>query len=102
MPTMGRYCKAYTLGALRQFGQWQELAQNARTEERTIDGQQVLAPRPLDDESYVFLHESLIVTDGVFVDEHVLFDQRTPEWEAFCTEELRFAPPAASQDGPTC
>jgi hypothetical protein len=98
MPNIGRHCKAYALGTLRRFDHWRETAENARTEEREIEGRRVLAPRPLTDDSYVFLHETLVVTDGVFLDEHVLFDQRSPEWEAFCAETLGFAPPAESPD----
>jgi hypothetical protein len=98
MPTMGRYCKAYALGTLRRFAQWSETAGNARTEECEVDGSRVLAPRPLSDDSYVFLHETLAVTDGVFLDEHVLFDRRSAEWEAFCARELGFAPPAEIED----
>lgn len=93
MPTMGRYCKAYALGTLRRFHGWTEAADRAHTEEREIDGAQVLMPRTLTDDSYVFLHETLVVTDGVFLDEHVLFDRLSPEWEAFCAQDLGFAPP---------
>jgi len=99
---MGRYCKAYTLGTLRGFDHWSENAANARTEERERDGAQVLVPRTLTDDSYVFLHETLTVTDGVFLDEHVLFDRRSPEWEAFCAERLEFKPPSEIKDGASC
>jgi hypothetical protein len=102
MPTMGRYCKAYALADLRRFAQWNEVAANARTEEREVDGHQVLMPRTLTDDAYVFLHETLVVTDGLFLDEHVLFDRRSPEWEAFCAQELGFTVPDESQDGPSC
>jgi hypothetical protein len=34
------------------------------------------------------------MTDGVFKDEHVIFDNVTPEWIAFCQEILGFEVPA--------
>lgn len=97
MPTMGRYCKAYPLSALRRYASWSEAADNARPEEREAGGGTPLpAPRTLDDDSYVFLHDTFIVTDGVFLDEYVIFDASTPAWEEFCRNELAFVVPDAS------
>jgi|SRR5579875_635823 len=94
MPTMGRYCKAYPLGALRRFEKWSEASENASTEERDVGAGRVLTPRTLVDDSYVFLHETLAVTDSVFLDENVLFSQQSAEWEAFCRNDLAFIPPS--------
>jgi hypothetical protein len=99
MPTMGRYCKAFPLASLRRFSEWNENASNARTEVQEQDGRQLLAPRPLADSSILYLHENLVVTDGIFVDEHVIFDAGTPEWEEFCRTQLEFSPPPAANTG---
>ncbi len=90
---MSTYCKAYRLGDLRKFPGWTEKAENARKEKVERDGQEVEVPRELTDDVYVYLHESLVVTDGIFENENVLFDNVTPEWEAFCRDELKFQVP---------
>ncbi len=90
---MSTYCKAYRLGDLRKFPGWTEKAENARKEKVERDGQEVEVPRELTDDVYVYLHESLVVTDGIFENENVIFDNVTPEWEAFCREELKFQVP---------
>jgi len=97
MPAMGRYCKAYPLSALRRYASWTEAAANARPDEPNASGgASTRAPRTLDDDSYVFLHDNLVVTDGVFVDEYVIFDAPSPAWEEFCRNELAFVVPDAS------
>ncbi len=93
MAEMGKYCKAYVLPRLRQFAGWSENSANARKEERKVDGKDVLVPRPLTDEDHLYVQENLVVTDGIFIDENVIFDKITPEWEEFCKNELQFDPP---------
>ena len=90
---MSTYCKAYRLGDLRKFTGWAEKAENARKEKVERDGQEIEVPRELTDDVYVYLHESLVVTDGIFENENVIFDNVTPEWEAFCRDELKFEVP---------
>ena len=90
---MSTYCKAYRLGDLRKFPGWAEKAENARKEKVERDGQEIEVPRELTDDVYVYLHESLVVTDGIFENENVIFDNVTPEWEAFCRDELKFEVP---------
>jgi hypothetical protein len=31
-----------------------------------------------------------MVTDGIFLDENIIFDEVTPEWMDFCTNTLKF------------
>lgn len=97
---MGRYCKAYPVGQLRTFAGWRERLDALAPLERE-DG--TLQPRTsLADEDYLFLQETLVVTDGIALDEHVVFDEVTPEWQAFCARELAFAvPDVARADEPT-
>jgi hypothetical protein len=91
---LGRYCKAYPLSSLRAFPGWSEAAANARPEDPAADAP---APRSLTDDSVVYVHEDLTVTDGVFPGENVLFDGVTPEWEAFCRGSLEFDPQEAGR-----
>ncbi len=94
MSKMGRYCKAYPITRLREFKGWTENAQNARKEERLVDEKEVEIARELQDSSYLYLQENYTVTDGVFIDQNLIFDQVTPEWEEFCRTNLKFEVPA--------
>lgn len=100
MGTMGKYCKAYQLKALRAFDGWSEKAQNARQETETVDGKETQVVRELTDESIVYVQENYVVTDGIFKDEHVLFDDVTPEWIEYCQGELGFEIPEYARGEP--
>ncbi len=93
MGTMGRYCKSYSLKNLREFGGWIEKAEQARKENRIVNGNSIEAPRPLADGDYVYLQENYVVTDGIFKDENILFDNVTPEWIGYCRQTLNFEIP---------
>lgn len=75
MPKVGRYCKAYPVERLREFDGWGEARQS-----RAGDG-------------VLFLQEDFSVTEGVFLDEGIVFDRVTPEWKKFCEEQLGFRVP---------
>jgi len=90
---MSTYCKAYSLAKLRQFPNWLEKSENARKEPKGENGKQIETHRELTDKDYLYLHESLIVTDGIFEDKNIIFDDITPEWEKFCKEVLKFEVP---------
>jgi hypothetical protein len=95
MATMGRYCKAYSLKKLREFGGWAERAENARKEkQKGADGKEVEVIRALTDNDYLYVQENYVVTDGIFKDENIIFDQVTPEWIAYCQEVLKFEIPS--------
>ena len=91
MAEMGRYCKAYPLKRLREFEHWSEMAENAKPERTEDDTSE--APRVLTDDDYLYLQENYVVTDGIFKDEHVIFDNVTPEWVEYCTDKLEFEIP---------
>ena len=42
---------------------------------------------------FLYLQENFIVTDGIFIDENVIFDNVTPEWIDFCVNVLKFEVP---------
>jgi hypothetical protein len=90
---MSTYCKAYSLAKFRQYSHWSEKSENARKEAKGEKGKQSETPRELTDKDYLYLHDSLIVTDGIFEDKNVIFDDVTPEWETFCKEVLKFEVP---------
>jgi hypothetical protein len=84
MATMGNYCKAYPLHRFREFNGWQEKEQPAPgdKEQGTEDRQ-----------DFLFLQENLVVTQGIFLDEGIVFDAITPNWERFCADVLKFEVP---------
>lgn len=92
MPNMGRYCKAYLVKSLREFDGWTENAANARPAD-DVDAQEGLAPRALTEDDILYLQENYVVTDGIFIDEHVIFDSVTPAWVEFCHQTLEFEVP---------
>lgn len=89
MSTLGKYCRAYPLGQLRKFPGWVERANEARRIRKEIDGEIVEEVRTLTDEDYVYLQMDYTVTDGIFVNENVIFNEVTPEWIEFCQRVLR-------------
>ena len=95
MTTLGKYCRAYPLSLLRQFPGWTEKPENARRIAKEVDGETVQAPRELTDADYVYLQGNFTVTDGIFIDESVIFDNVTPEWIEFCHDVLGYPSDAA-------
>ena len=93
MATMGKYCKAYLIKNLRQFEQWTENSENTRKEKQEIDGKEVEVKRVLTDDDFLYLQENYIVTDGIYKDENIIFDNVTPEWKEFCHKTLEFEIP---------
>jgi uncharacterized protein len=73
--TYGNYARAYLLGDLRKFSDWQEDSNE------------------LSDDDVVFLQEDFTVTQLIWPGENVIFNQNTPAWIKFCTQELQFKVP---------
>jgi hypothetical protein len=92
MTTVGKYCKAYSLKKLRKYKGWKEAAENARKEEKEGDGEEQV-PRELTDDDFLYLQENYVVTDGIFKDENIIFDDVTDEWISYCQDKLEFEIP---------
>jgi hypothetical protein len=90
---MGKYCKAYELKSFRQYPGWSENAANVKKAKKEVDGKEVEVDRVLDDESILYLQENYVVTDDIFKDEHIIFDNVTDDWKRFCHETLAFEIP---------
>ena len=102
MAEMGTYCKAYPIERFREFSGWSENAQNARKEKQLVDGKETEQIRDLT--GHLYLQENFTVTDGIFLDQNIIFDQVTPDWISFCKQILQFAVPeydSASENGQT-
>ena len=89
MSRMGSYCKAHLVRDLAAFPGWSpDLAALRPADE----GEPARAG--LRDDDILYLQETFAVTDGIFLDEHVVFEGNDPAWWAFCEGPLGFAPPA--------
>jgi len=94
MAEMGKYCKAYLAKDLRKYSKWSENLENLRKETEFKDGEEVEIPRDtLEDDDILYLQETYVVTDGIMLDEYVLFDDVTDEWKKFCEKDLEFEIP---------
>lgn len=93
MPKIGNYCKAYPVERFREFSEWTENLQNLRKEKQLVDGKEVPVTRQLEEEDFFYLQEDFTVTDGIFLEENVIFDKVTPEWIDFCKNTLEFEVP---------
>ncbi len=93
MAEMGKYCKAYYLKDFRKFSGWTERAENAKKEKKEVAGQEVDVIQELIDETILYLHDNYIVTDGIFKDENIIFDDVTSEWVEYCHQALKFEVP---------
>lgn len=93
MAIMGKYCKAYSLKKLRQFSQWTEHTENTRKENKEVDGKEFEVNRKLTDDDFLYIQENYVVTDGIFQDKNIIFDNVTSEWKDFCKNTLQFEIP---------
>lgn len=91
---MGRYCKAYPIERLREFSGWTEKSENVRPDPIVRDGSEAPVERRMSDVTFLYVQEDFTVTDGIHLEEFVIFDDVTPEWVAFCTDVLQFEIPA--------
>ena len=79
-----KYCKAHHLKDLRAFPAWSEKKENA-------DGE---AHEEFANDKVVFIHQDLTVTESVWHNEHVIFNNVDSAWEEFCTNALKFKVPS--------
>ncbi len=86
MKKMGKYCKAYEITKLMEFPGWAENVKNIEPQ-ASSDGEIAKEQAPRD---FYYLQENFTVTDGIFLDENVVFDAVTPEWVEFCRDTFKF------------
>jgi hypothetical protein len=104
MGKMGKYCKAYPITRFREYAGWKEKTENLKKEKKIINGKEVEVERQLTEKDHLYLQENYFVTDGIFIDEHIIFDEVTPEWIDFCKNTLKFevpvyGPPVKEKEG---
>jgi hypothetical protein len=85
--TMSIYCKAYQLKQLQSFPRWPD-----NTAVLPADKDNAMQ-RDLDGDDVVYIHDNLVVTDGIYKDENILFESSDSDWSDFCMNELAFEIP---------
>ena len=80
---MGKYCKAYPIERFQAYDGWSE---KGRDNSETTNGD---SP----DAEFFYLQENYVVTDGIFKNENVVFDNVTDAWKSFCHDVLKFEIP---------
>ena len=93
MSKMGRYCKAYPIAKLHEFGDWAKYYRKPEND-RQVPEEVKEGESANSDDDYLFLQENFTVTKGIFLDEDIVFDNVTSEWEDFCKNTLKFEIPA--------
>lgn len=86
-----KYCKAYHLRDLRSYPEWFESRINWK-EKKDNNGASSEAEE-FNEDSIVFVHQDYSVTESMWHNENVIFNQVTPAWMAFCAGELGFKVP---------
>ena len=81
------YSKAYALRDLRQFGGWKDDHGDGRGESPSPEG------TALPDDAIAYLHRDFTVTESMWPEENVIFNDVTSEWIEFCETELGFSIP---------
>jgi hypothetical protein len=84
MAQLGKYCKAYPIDQFRQYSNWTENFANLRSADEET---------PRTEVDFLYLQETYVVTDGIFLDENVIFDAVTADWKTFCQDVLQFRVP---------
>lgn len=96
MARMGDYCRAYYARDFAAFPGWRLDAAQLRSPTAEADGREGEVGRGvIHDERVLYLQEDFRVTDGIFLDENVVFADAGPEWRTFCSSVLGFAPMGA-------
>jgi hypothetical protein len=93
MAKMGKYCKAYPIQRFREAQVWTENTDNLRKVKQQVDGADEWVVRQLTENDFLYLQENFQVTDGIFIDENIVFAEVTPEWIEFCKDTLKFEVP---------
>lgn len=93
MTEMGRYCKAYLASDFQKYEGWSPNLDELRQPEAEKPGDEPEKRTELDGDDILYLQEELIVTDGIFKDENVIFRDDSDTWKKFCEETLEFEVP---------
>lgn len=81
-----KYCKAYRLAELRQFPRWSERRINWKDRDNG-DGH---SGGNFSGDKIVFIHQDFTVTESMWHNENVIFNDIDADWKEFCANALKF------------
>lgn len=82
-----QYCKAYPLGDLRNYSGWVEGRVNWKEKDASNNGN---AEERFPDDKIVFIHQDFTVTESMWHNENVIFNNVDSDWKEFCADSLKF------------
>ena len=89
-----KYCKAYHLKDLRIYPAWTEGRINWKAKNYgDASGNGTAPDQGFSDDDIVFLHQDYTVTQSMWHNENVIFDQVSPQWRDYCNDRLNFKVP---------
>ena len=86
-----KYCKAYHLKERREFHAWTESGTISKGQRQKAEGDEPASE--LEGDRVVYLHQDFSVTESMWSNEGVIFQQVTEEWKDFCSHKLGFKVP---------
>ncbi len=87
---MSHYCKAYSVKVLEAFPGWSEKIDKKPRKQAESASDDEGSPRKISSEDFLYLHDNYVVTDGIFSDKNIIFDNITDEWKEYCVKILKF------------
>jgi len=89
-----KYCKAYQVKDLRKYSGWSEKRINWKKAEESITGDSLPQPDELfPDEKIIYVHQDFTVTESIWHDTNIIFNQVDSAWMEFCAATLKFKAP---------
>jgi hypothetical protein len=55
-----------------------------------VNDKEIEVKRDISEVTFLYLHDNFVVTDGVFVDQNIIFDDVTEGWKDYCVNILGF------------
>lgn len=88
-----KYCKPYQLHDLRKYPGWSESRINWKTDKNDNSAADGDINEPFTDDRVVFIHQDFTVTESIWHDENVIFNNVDAAWKEFCSNVLNFKVP---------
>ena len=83
-----KYCKAYHIEDLRKYPEWRESRINWKRSEKNGESDETFS-----DDKIVFIHQDFRVTESIWPEENIIFNEVVPAWKEFCSNSLNFKVP---------
>ena len=88
-----KYSKAYHLRDLRSYPSWSEVRLNSKERQNGSDRPAAHATNELSDDDVVFIHQDFTVTESIWHNENVIFNEINDSWREFCSSRLGYRVP---------